>query len=361
MQIPYEVSARRDTGLYNAKLGIWLFLASEVMLFGGLFSSYIFLRLGADPGTWPYGKSFQNIYAGCFNTAVLIVSSITVLKAWEAAKLRNIKGYRIWLGATVACAVVFLVVKSFEYNAKFNHFGAFVRASAFEQYAGELKAMNANVVEHKSSRSYEVTGHLENPGVFDQQKYLKHQIDYAKIKGDSALASRFEQQLSDLKLVIAVDPHMARFGEHGHITDKPLPPGEYALPLSQGEVHAIEAIDPAAEGHGHGEAHAGEQAHGHAQGHGEHQVIEIALKDVWRSGYWFPSYSTYFAIYYTMTGLHALHVIGGALVLSYFALWGHRIYRQNPEHQANRIEVGGLFWHFVDLVWIFLFPILYLL
>ena len=51
MQIPYEVTARPDTGLYNAKLGIWLFLASEVMLFGGLFSAYIFLRLGADEGT----------------------------------------------------------------------------------------------------------------------------------------------------------------------------------------------------------------------------------------------------------------------------------------------------------------------
>ena len=47
MQIPYEVSARPDTGLYNAKVGIWLFLASEVMLFGGLFSSYVFLRIGA--------------------------------------------------------------------------------------------------------------------------------------------------------------------------------------------------------------------------------------------------------------------------------------------------------------------------
>ena len=47
MDIPYTVTARPDTGLWNAKVGIWLFLASEVMLFGGLFSSYIFLRLGA--------------------------------------------------------------------------------------------------------------------------------------------------------------------------------------------------------------------------------------------------------------------------------------------------------------------------
>ncbi len=50
MDIPYTVTARPDTGLWNAKIGIWLFLASEVMLFGGLFSAYVFLRLDAAPG-----------------------------------------------------------------------------------------------------------------------------------------------------------------------------------------------------------------------------------------------------------------------------------------------------------------------
>jgi len=55
MEIPYTVSTRPDTGLWNAKVGIWLFLASEVMLFGGLFSAYIFLRLDAPPGMWPHG------------------------------------------------------------------------------------------------------------------------------------------------------------------------------------------------------------------------------------------------------------------------------------------------------------------
>ena len=48
MDIPYTVDARPDTGMYNAKLGIWLFLASEVMLFGALFSSYILLRVAAQ-------------------------------------------------------------------------------------------------------------------------------------------------------------------------------------------------------------------------------------------------------------------------------------------------------------------------
>ena len=55
MDIPYTVETRPDTGLYNAKVGIWLFLASEVMLFGALFSSYILLRVGAPEGYWPRG------------------------------------------------------------------------------------------------------------------------------------------------------------------------------------------------------------------------------------------------------------------------------------------------------------------
>jgi heme/copper-type cytochrome/quinol oxidase subunit 3 len=62
-----------------------------------------------------------------------------------------------------------------------------------------------------------------------------------------------------------------------------------------------------------------------------------------------------------MTGLHGLHVIGGALVLAYYLFFGKKMYLSNPEWLANRVEVGGLFWHFVDLVWIFLFPILYLM
>ena len=67
-------------------------------------------------------------------------------------------------------------------------------------------------------------------------------------------------------------------------------------------------------------------------------------------------------IYFTLTGLHVLHIIGGLVVLIY--LWtrqADKMWKENPDLLANRIEVTGLYWHFVDLVWIFLFPILYLL
>ena len=74
-----------------------------------------------------------------------------------------------------------------------------------------------------------------------------------------------------------------------------------------------------------------------------------------------PAWNTYYALYFTITGLHGLHVIGGALVLAYYLFFGRKMYLSNPEWLANRVEVGGLFWHFVDLVWIFVFPILYLM
>ena len=76
----------------------------------------------------------------------------------------------------------------------------------------------------------------------------------------------------------------------------------------------------------------------------------------------YPSSSTFMAIYFTLTGLHGLHIIGGMIVMGYFWLpAGNKMWHSEPEHFTNRIEVAGLYWHFVDLVWIFLFPVLYLL
>src|SRR5256885_8249739 len=111
--LPYTVQPREDTGLYNAKVGIWLFLASEVMLFGALFSSYILLRVGAAPGTWPHG--LLNIPLGMTNTIVLIVSSITVVMAWASLKLKDFSKFKLFQSITLLCSLIFLCIKAYEY------------------------------------------------------------------------------------------------------------------------------------------------------------------------------------------------------------------------------------------------------
>jgi len=194
--IPYIWKARPDTGVTNAKLGIWLFLASEVMLFGGLFSTYIVLRVGATD--WPLGATYLSIPMAFANTIILISSSVTMVLSWASLELNDFKKHKLYLGLTILLALAFLVVKYFEYSAKFHH------------------------------------------GLF-------------------------------------------------------------------------------------------------------------------------PSTNNFLAIYFTITGLHGIHILAGIIVLGYFWGPGAKMWKVQPERFAGRIEVVGLYWHFVDLVWIFLFPLLYLL
>ncbi len=194
--IPHITEPHPITGITNSKFGTWLFLASEVMLFGALFSTYIVLRVGAE--SWPMGREILSVPLATLNTMVLITSSVTMVMAWAALKMQSLGKFRFFLGSTVILAFVFMVVKYFEYTAKFHH------------------------------------------GLF-------------------------------------------------------------------------------------------------------------------------PATNTFLAIYFTLTGLHGLHVVGGIIINTYYLFPGVKLWHSNPEQFTNRIECAGLYWHFVDLVWIFLFPVLYLL
>jgi cytochrome c oxidase subunit 3 len=291
MEIPYTVAARPDTGLWNAKVGIWLFLASEVMLFGGLFSAYVFLRLDAAPGTWPHG--LLNVPVGTFNTAVLIASSVTVVLAWAALKMRQLTQYKVYMGITILCGVIFLVVKlAYEWPDKFQHFGAYIRLDRLEKYEQYLG--NNYLRERGLDPRVEITGHLHNHEALHDPNVHEYEIQLDQIYADPTNPA----------------------------SDRP-----HFLPLPKSD-----------------------------------KVAHIAKADVMRATMFVPSHSTFFATYFTITGLHGLHVLGGVIVFVY--LWlpvGTKLYKQNPEHLANRVEVAGLFWHFVDLVWIFVFPLFYLL
>lgn len=260
MDIPYTVAPRKDTGLYNAKVGIWLFLASEVMLFGALFSSYILLRVGADVGEWP--TRLLNVPIGTVNTLVLITSSVTVVLGWAALKQNNFQLYRKYQTVTVLCALAFVCIKSYEYYDKFTHYQVITKDG--KVFDGHLHSRTAEKVEIQG-----------------------HEIDASKGKAAGVLKAT----------------------EHDH--------------------------------------------------HGK--LIEIKTADIQKIGNYGPAHNTYLAIYFTLTGLHALHVIGGAAVIAYILWPGAGMWKTDPERYANRVEVSGLFWHFVDLVWIFLFPLLYII
>lgn len=259
MDIPYTVAPRPDTGLYNAKVGIWLFLASEVMLFGALFSAYILLRVGAPEGLWPHG--WLNIPLGTVNTLVLITSSITTVMAWAACKMNQFSRFKFFHACTLLLALAFLAIKSYEYHDKFTHY--------------EITLKDGRLAD----------GHL-----------LQSNPQHLLISGRFVTDRR---QLFDLRAPGAPRPI------HEEIT------------LDRAQIQKLENYGP-----------------------------------------W---HHTYLAIYFTLTGLHALHVLGGAIVIGF--LWGpgSQLWCRDPERFTNRVEISGLFWHFVDLVWIFLFPVLYLL
>jgi cytochrome c oxidase subunit 3 len=271
MEIPFTTKPRPDTGLYNAKVGIWLFLASEVMLFGALFSSYILLRVGAFVENWPHG--LLNVPIGTFNTVVLIVSSITVVMAWASLKMNQFGKFKLYQAITVACALAFLCIKSFEYHDKFKHYEVW------------------------KTDGTRMTGHIEGNPLF---------LTLAKVKAGGKE-----------KIDFIPDPY--------HYSDS-------------------KAVKEAAKAH-----------------HGEHKVVEIPVSQIKRLSAFVPAHSTYFAIYFTLTALHGLHVLGGAIVIGFLFGPGSKMWHSDPERFTNRVEVCGLFWHFVDLVWIFLFPVLYLL
>ncbi len=302
MKIAYTTEPREDTGLYNGKLGIWLFLASEVMLFGALFSSYVLLRMGAWEGTWPHG--LLNIPIGAFNTLVLIASSVTVALSWTELKLGNFQRYRRLQLMTLGCAALFLGVKGWEYSQKFAHYEVWLETPLSAQQYPQL----AGHVNQSDEGATSIIGHIEGAGNF------------------WTLASLKAQGIDSIELV----------------------PDAYHYRLSarqQAQLKKAQHSDPAA----------------NSASANANQAVEIDLSNIKRLSALTPGHGTFFATYFTLTGLHALHVLGGALTFA-FILWpGSRMWHTDPQRYINSVEVTGLFWHFVDLVWIFLFPVIYLL
>ncbi len=109
-----------DQQRQSAKLGMWVFLATEILFFGGLFVAYTVYR-GNHPEVFVFGAHFLDTALGALNTVVLIFSSFTIAWAVRAAQLKQIKLLKWLIIATMVCAFVFLGVKYVEYSAKWKH------------------------------------------------------------------------------------------------------------------------------------------------------------------------------------------------------------------------------------------------
>lgn len=121
---------------YSASsFGMWLFLLTEVLFFGGLFTGYIVYRI-AYPEGFAAASHHLDILLGGINTAVLISSSLTMVLAVHAARLGQKNRIAGWLAATIGLGLVFLVIKAVEYSHKFHEHLVPGRHFQFHGYDG---------------------------------------------------------------------------------------------------------------------------------------------------------------------------------------------------------------------------------
>ncbi len=240
----------------SGKLGMWIFLATEILLFGGLFCAYAVYRSN-HPEIFVYAHRFLDKALGAINTAVLICSSFTMALAVRAAQLGRRKALVSLLGATIVMAACFLGIKGIEYEHKWKE------------------------------------------GLLWGRRF------HAELERPAA--------------------------------PKPVPP-----PAARPGVNPEDrsAIPPAAVGP-RGLAHPGRPGFG-AQLEGPPHDVQV-----------------FFSVYFLMTGLHGIHVIAGMIVLTLMLVRARR--GEFGPSYFTPVDLAGLYWHLVDLIWIFLFPLLYLI
>jgi cytochrome c oxidase subunit 3 len=264
---------------------------------------------------WPHPEAVHLVeWVGAFNTFVLILSSLTVVLAHFAAGKGDFRAATVAVGATAALGVVFLGVKAWEYNSKFAH-------DILPGRIGELlPGMGPERQKH-----YHTSGMLYVERVREQ---LIHQVEKATGK-----------KYADVKPGdVEGEENKACFDLLQKMAGKSSEAGTYTPPLSPAEVgKAVNDI-----------LHENEKAQHAGEKRADlHLTPTIPFGNMWAS------------CYFAMTGFHALHVFGGIVVFGLILViaWTRGLGAQH----VPMLEYTGLYWHFVDIVWIFLFPLLYLI
>jgi cytochrome c oxidase subunit 3 len=286
--------------LPNGKLAMWLFLITEIMFFTGLIGTYLLLRTGTPYSRepWPTPEDVHLVEAiGAINTFVLICSSVTVVLAhYQLAKGRTQQAL-MYVGITLALGVVFLAIKAYEYQSKFTH--GILPGQVYEKLDGPKGQQYRLHVEH------EVKHILKDP-----EAYHVSGAVLEKLKAlDKDIHTLTPQQIN------------VRIAGSDYVKTKPIDQFPGYEDVGQGILQM--------EGGKH-----------------LHLPYSIPYGNLWAS------------CYFAMTGFHALHVLGGLVVFGVFLVLGG-MGRITPRFEG-KFEMVGLYWHFVDIVWIFLFPLLYL-
>jgi cytochrome c oxidase subunit III len=290
----------------NGKLAMWMFLVTEIMFFTGLIGVYLILRNGTptatEPFKWPTPHQVHLVEAlGAINTFVLIVSSLTVVLAHFSLAKGDARRATIFIGVSLALGVVFLGIKAYEYKSKWDH-------DILPGHIGES---------------------LPGPGMTPEKEKAYHNIGMQYVE-------RVRGQLTTLTKDVPDNEqqprHVKECRELLAAMEGREEKGEYLPPLPPAEV--------------------GERVNHILHEAEEKDGLTLPLTPA------IPYGNMWASCYFAMTGFHAMHVIGGLVIFTVILVMGLR--KQLGHKHESMLELTGLYWHFVDIVWIFLFPLLYL-
>ena len=370
-----------------AKLGIWLFLATEVLLFGGLFCGYSVFRANhLDLFVW--GEQFLDERYGAANTAVLLISSLTMAMAITYVQQEKKRLAMISLAITFVCAGIFMGIKSIEYQHKFHDhlLGGMAFYETSDHGDGD-ESTHAAATEHGDAEKGKALWNATcrschgatGEGVPGKGTVLNTSL-YVSTHTDSELLDFINtgRAASDSESVLKLQ--MPAKGGNPMLKDP-------AILDIIAYMHTLEIVPSSNE---------------HTEDHSEVAVILPTETEVTESLLEEPPRSTvpkanaapsglapysaseaqrmavyerpkvpqldehrpanahlFFGLYFLMTGLHGIHVVIGMVVLLWL-MW--RLQRGDfTKRYYSAVECGGLYWHIVDVIWIFLFPLWYLI
>ena len=328
------------------KLGIWIFLVTEVLFFSGMFCAYALYR-SRNPEVFTFASTFLNTKLGAFNTGVLLFSSLTMAWGVRCAQLRQRGGLVLCLALTLICASIFLGVKAVEYTHKWD-MGLLPAHFYLSQYA--------QTIEHHDWAPFK-----ELVGQAHMTWLTKLCILPGLITiGFAAWLFSTLKSKERRKIEVAGSMLLTALAFFGGI----------------GIGRVFQAAEEAAAAHStdHGGKHASTEAdHKHDAASADHATADPAEKTMLvstdsQTKIGAPSIEQidqkggaglFFSIYYCMTGVHAVHILGGMVVLTWLLVRASKDVFH--EQYFGPVDYVGLYWHLVDLIWIYLFPLLYLI